>query len=113
MLPLAAGIVAFLRESAAFLGIAAGVGAVAVAAPELGCSDQRGARDLADEDIIHAQRREARLSGARARESAARTPNCDRARIEGIGASAAGRARAACQVQSAEAAAALARCFLL
>lgn len=55
MLPLAAGIVAFLRESAAFLGIAAGVGAVAVAAPELGCSDQRGARDLADEDYIVTQ----------------------------------------------------------
>jgi hypothetical protein len=56
MLPIAAGIVAFLRESAAYLGIAAGVGAVAVAAPELGCSDQRGARELgADEDVIVTQ----------------------------------------------------------
>ena len=55
MLPFAAGVVAFLRESAVYLGIAAGVGAVAVAAPELGCSDQRGARELADEDVIVGQ----------------------------------------------------------
>jgi hypothetical protein len=54
VLPLA-GFVAFLRESAIYLGIIAGVGAVAVAAPELGCSDQRGARELADEDSIIAQ----------------------------------------------------------
>jgi len=57
MLPLAAGVLAFIRESAVYLGIAAGVGAVAIAAPELTCSDQRGARELGedDEDRIGAQ----------------------------------------------------------
>ena len=48
--PLAA-IGAFLRESAAYIGIAAGVGAVAVAAPELMASDQRGARELDEPSI--------------------------------------------------------------
>jgi hypothetical protein len=52
--PLAA-IGAFLRESAAYIGIAAGVGAVAVAAPELMASDQRGARELDDPVMLDEQ----------------------------------------------------------
>ena len=47
VLPLAA-VGAFIREFSAYIAVAVGVGAVAIAGPELFASDQRGARELDD-----------------------------------------------------------------